>query len=95
MPQGLFRGLPAQEHKARKPSGATVEIIGYEDGTVLKLLSLQTAERVRLVFNPYDTRSRHELRAFMQQDPSRPSQLLFIPTLAGTPSTSAEARWIK
>ena len=94
-PQATFKALLAQERAARKQAGATVEVIGYEDTTVLKLLSLQTAERVRLGFDRLDSRGNHELRAFMEQDPSHPSPVLVVPMLAGAPTTNPDAKWIK
>ena len=49
-PQAMLRAMLAQERASRDQAGATVEVIGYEDGVVLKLLSLEAAENTRLNF---------------------------------------------
>ncbi|WLT33206.1 hypothetical protein [Geothrix sp. PMB-07] len=56
-----------------------MEVIGYDDEAILKLLSLAVAKKVRLEFKATDKRQHRELYAFMQQDPSRPSPVLSIP----------------
>ena len=94
-PQAMLRALVAQERASRTQAGATVEVIGYEDEAVLKLLTLDAAEHIRLNFHIMDKQSQRELYAFMQQDPSHPAPVLLIPMAAGAPSAQADANWLK
>lgn len=94
-PQAMLRAMLAQERANRAQAGATVEVIGYEDEAVLKLLSIDAAEHTRLNFHVMETQGERELYAIMHQDPSLPTPVLFIPTLAGGPSTRTNAEWLK
>lgn len=78
-PQEMLRAMVIQDQARRTQPGATVEVIGYDDEAALKLLSLTVAKKVRLEFKNTDKLQHRELYAFMQQDPSRPSPILFIP----------------
>ncbi|HEX7552859.1 MAG TPA: hypothetical protein VF378_04855 [Geothrix sp.] len=85
----------AQERASRNQAGATVEVIGYEEGTALKLLSFEAAENARLNFHIMDKRSQLELYAFMHQDPGHPTPVLSVPRLAGGKSSTAEDKWLR
>ena len=87
--------MVAQDQAQRKQPGATVEVIGYDDEATLKLLALKVADKTRLEFRNTDTLHARELCAFMHQDPSHPSPVLIIPTLAGGPVTRADDKWLK
>ena len=87
--------MVTQDQAQRKEPGATVEVIGYDDESVLKMLAFTVVKRVRLEFKPTDTLQHQELRALMQQDPSHPSPVLILPRLAGGPVARAEDRWLK
>ena len=65
----------------------------YDDEVVLKMLALTVAKKVHLEFKRTDTFQHQELRALMQQDPSRPSPVLIIPLLAGGPLPGADDKW--
>lgn len=93
--QAMLRVMLAQERASRVLAGATVEVIGYEDETVLKLLSLDAAEHTRLNFHIMDKQSQRELYAFMNQDPSHPAPVLFVPKLAGGKVSTADDKWLK
>jgi hypothetical protein len=88
-PQDMLRAMLAQERVSRDQAGATVEVIGYEEGTALKLLSLEAAENTRLNFHIMDKQSQRELYAFMNQDPGHPTPVLSVPRLAGGKSSRA------
>lgn len=94
-PQAMLRAMVAQERASRAQAGATVEVIGYEEEAVLKLLAIHVAEHTRLTFRAMDKQSQRELYAFMHQDPSRPAPVLFLPKAIGGPSTKADAGWLK
>src|SRR5664279_2050184 len=94
-PQAMLRAMLAQERASRDQTGATVEVIGYEEGAVLKLLSIDAAEHTRLNFHIMDKHSQRELYAFMQQDPSHPAPVLFVPRLAGGKVPTADDKWLK
>lgn len=94
-PQNLLRAMLAQERASRNQAGATVEVIGYEEGTALKLLSFEAAENARLNFHIMDKRSQLELYAFMHQDPGHPTPVLSVPRLAGGKSSTAEDKWLR
>lgn len=82
-PQEMMSTLLALDQARWKQPGATVEVIGYDDEVVLRLLSLSVAEKVRLEYRATDKMQHRELRAFMQQDPSKPSPILFVPRPPG------------
>lgn len=94
-PQAMLRAMLIQERANRNQAGATVEVIGYEDEAILKLLSIEVAEHTRLNFHIMDKQSQRELYAFMHQDPSHQAPVLLIPKVAGAPSTRANAEWLK
>jgi hypothetical protein len=94
-PHAMLRAMLAQEQACRAQAGATVEVIGYEDATVLKLLSLNAAEHTRLNFHIMEKQSQRELYALMHQDPSHPTPVLFIPKVAGGPAAKPNAEWLK
>jgi hypothetical protein len=94
-PQAMLRAMVAQDRASRIQAGATVEVVGYEDEAALKLLSIDAAEHTRLNFHIMDKQSHRELYAFMHQDPSHPAPVLFVPKVAGAPSTKADAEWLK
>jgi hypothetical protein len=94
-PQAMLQAMLAQERASRDQAGATVEVIGYEDGAVLKLLSLEAAEHTRLNFHIMDKLGQRELYAFMSQDPSRPKPVLFVSRLPSGRSATAEDKWLK
>jgi len=94
-PQAMLRVMVAQERASRAQAGATVEVIGYEEEAVLKLLAIHVAEQTRLNFRAMDKQSQRELYALMHQDPSRPAPVLFIPKAIGGPSSKADAEWFK
>jgi hypothetical protein len=94
-PQAMLRAMLAQERASRAQAGATVEVIGYEDGAVLKLLSFEAAENARLNFHAMDKDSQRELYALMHQDPGHPMPVLFVPRLAGGKSSTSEDKWLK
>ena len=71
--------LVDQELARRNEPGATVEVIGTNEEAALKLLSATVAEKVRLAFKVTDKLQHRELYAFMQQDPSHPKPVMFIP----------------
>jgi hypothetical protein len=85
----------AQDQAQRNPAGATVEVIGYDDEAVLKLLSLRAIKQVGLEFTVMDTLAQRGLYAFMHQDPSHPSPGPIIPALAGGPVTRAEDKYLQ
>ncbi|MCE1204739.1 MAG: hypothetical protein LWW79_09055 [Holophagaceae bacterium] len=87
--------MVTQERTSRAQAGATVEVIGYEDEAVLKLLAIQVAEHTRLNFRTMDKQSQRELYALLHQDPSHPAPVLFIPKAIGGPTTKADAEWLK
>jgi len=87
--------MVAQDQAHRNLPGATVEVIGYDDEAVLKLLSLKGAEKARLEFRSTDRLQHQELYEFMHRDPSHPSPVLILPTLAGGPVVRAEDKWLK
>ncbi len=78
-PQEAMRILVDQELARRNEPGATVEVIGYDNEAALKLMSLKVAEKARLSFKNTDKLQHRELYALMQQDPSHPRPVLFIP----------------
>lgn len=82
-----------QDPARRTTPGATVEVIGTDETTALRLLSLRVLEQVRHEFHPMDTQGQHELYVFMHQDPSHPAPVLFIPPLAGAPIASPGDAW--
>jgi hypothetical protein len=82
-PQELIRTMLAAERTRRGLPGATVEVIGYDEEATLKLLSLKVAAMVQFEFRPMDKLQHQELRALMQQDPSKPVHVLFVPRLPG------------
>jgi hypothetical protein len=94
-PQAMLRGMLAQERASRAQAGATVEVIGYEDEAVLKLLAIEAAENTRLNFHIMDKHSQRELYAFMHQDPSHPAPVLFVPKLAGGKVSTTDDKWLK
>jgi hypothetical protein len=94
-PQAMLRAMLVQERANRNQAGATVEVIGYEDEAVLKLLAIHVAEHTRLNFHTMDKQSQRELYAFMHQDPSRPAPVLFVPKVAGGPSAKTNSEWLK
>lgn len=94
-PLEMVQALMAQEAAQRGQPGATVEVIGYDDETVLNQLSLDVAQKVRLEFRNTDKLQHRELYEFMHQDPSHPSPVLIFPALAGGPAARADDRWLK
>jgi hypothetical protein len=94
-PQAMLRAMLAQERASQAQAGATVEVIGYEDEAALKLVAINVAEHTRLIFHPMDTQSQRELYAFMHQDPSHPTPVLFVPKVAGGPSATPNAEWLR
>ncbi len=85
----------AQERASRAQAGATVEVIGYEDEVVLKLLSIDVAEHTRRNFHVMDKQSQRELYAFMHQDPGHPTPVLFVPRLASGSYAKPNAEWLR
>jgi hypothetical protein len=94
-PLEMVQAMLAQEAAQGRPPGATVEVIGYDDETVLNLLSLDVAQKVRLEFRNTDKLQHRELYEFMRQDPSHPSPVLIFPALAGGPAARADDRWLR
>lgn len=94
-PQALLRAMVAQERASRAQAGATVEVIGYEDEAVLRLLSIDVAEHTRLNFHIMDKHGQRELYAFMHQDPSHPAPVLFVPRLTGGKVSTPDDKWLK
>jgi len=94
-PQVMLRAMVRQAQRHAKEAGATVEVIGIDEEQRLKLLALDTATRARLAFQPTDSLGHQALRAFMAQDPSRPSPVLVMPTAAGGKRPRPEDRWLK
>jgi hypothetical protein len=78
-PQETMRMLVDQELARRNEPGATVEVIGTNEETALKLLSVKVRDQARLAFRVTDKLQHRELYAFMQQDPSHPKPVMFIP----------------
>lgn len=93
--QAMLRVMLAQEGASRVPSGATVEVIGYEEEAVLKVLSLGASEHTRLNFHIMSLRGQQELYALMHQDPGHSTPVLFVPILAGRPSPRPRDQWIR
>jgi hypothetical protein len=91
----MLRAMVAQERASRAQAGATVEVLGYEDEAVLKLLSIDAAQHTRLNFHVMDKQSQRELYVLMHQDPSHPAPVLLMPKVAGVPSIRANAEWLK
>lgn len=94
-PQAMLRVMLFQERASRVLAGATVEVIGYEDEAVLKLLSLDAANHTRLNFHIMDKQSQRELYAFMHQEPGHPTPAQFVPKLAGGKVSTADDKWLK
>ena len=94
-PLEMVQAMVAQDQAQRKQPGATVEVIGYDDEAVLKMLAFTVVKKVRLEFKPTDTLQHQELRAFMQQDPSHPSPVLILPVPAGGPVARTDDKWLK
>jgi hypothetical protein len=82
-PLEMMRAMAALDQARRRQPGATVEVIGHDDSAALKLLSLGMAANIRHEYRVTDKAQHRELRAFMQQDPSKPSPILFVPRLPG------------
>lgn len=78
-PAAMLQAMLAQDQAQKAQPGATVEVIGTDEETALKLLSLKVVRQVRLEFRIMDKRQQQELYAFMHQDPSHPAPVLFIP----------------
>ncbi len=93
-PLEMVQAMLAQEAAQGQP-GATVEVLGYDDETVLNLLSLNVAQKVRLEFRNTDKLQHRELYEFMRQDPSHPSPVLVLPALAGGSVAGADDKWLK
>ncbi len=87
--------MVALDQAQRNQPGTTVEVIGYDDEAVLKLMALRAIKQVGLEFKVMDTLPEQELYAFMHQDPSRPSPVLILPRLAGVPVARADDPWLK
>ncbi len=87
--------MVAHDQAQRKQPGATVEVIGYDDEAALRLLAMTIRDQVRLEFRAMDEQGQKELYAFMHQDPSRPSPVLFVPMLAGGKVTKADDKWLR
>jgi len=94
-PQEILWAMVAQGQAQKNQPGATVEVIGYDDEAMLRLLALTVAGKVRLEFRNTDKLQHQELYEFMQQDPSHPSPVLILPTLAGGPVARAEDKWLR
>jgi hypothetical protein len=94
-PQELIRVMVAQDQAQRKQPGALVEVIGYDDEAVLKLLLLKMSQKASLEFRNTDKLQAQELRAFMQQDPSHPSPALILPVMPGGPVARTDDKWLK
>lgn len=92
-PREVLNAMVAQDQAQRKNPGAVVEVIGTDEVTSLRLLSLRLSGQVRREFHPMDTWGQRELYAFMHQDPSHPAPVLIIPPLAGAPSVSPADAW--
>ena len=88
-----LREMLPQDSAQRTTPGATVEVIGTDETTALKLLSFRVLEQVRHEFHPMDTRGERELYAFIHQDPSHPASVLIFPPLAGAPVASPGDAW--
>jgi hypothetical protein len=91
----MIRVLMAQEQAQRTQPGATVEVVGYDDDTTLKLLALRVSDKTRLEFRNIDKLQHRELYEFMHQDPNRPSPVLIMPVSAGRPGDRAGDKWLR
>lgn len=94
-PQAMLKAMVALDRASRNQSGATVEVIGYDDKAILRLLSLRIQGQVRLEFHPMDKRGHQELYALMHQDPSRPGPPLFVPVMAGGKVSRSDDKWFR
>jgi hypothetical protein len=94
-PLEMVQAMVAQDQAQRRQPGATVEVIGYDDEAVLKLLALNVANKTRLAFRNTDKLQHRELYEFMQLDPSHPNPVLILPNLAGGPVARAEDKYLK
>ena len=82
-PREMIRAMVALEQTQRNIASATVEVIGYDDQAVLKLISLSVAQKARLEFHPMNKLQQVELYHFMHQNVSNPTPFLFVPKLPG------------
>jgi hypothetical protein len=91
----MVQAMVAQDQAQRKQPGVTVEVIGYDDEAILRLLAFTVARQVRLEFRATDTLQAKELSTLMRQDPSHPSPVLILPVLAGGPAAGPDDKWLK
>jgi hypothetical protein len=82
-PLDQVKAMVARDPELANLPGATVEVIGHDDASALKLLSMRIRDQVRLEFHPMDTLGEHELYQFMHQDPGHPGPVLFLPPVPG------------